>query len=161
MTVVLDDTKMEGKEGKRGMNRRFWPVVLLVVLGLLTTGFMPAPQTGTATPAPAAATAKAEAVTLTVMVPQGNVAVQKELAPRLSTLDGKKVALWLAATDDETYAGRGADYYDKLAELLKKQFPKIEIISYDKMPRKYSPADEVLKGIMDQKPDAVVVALGG
>lgn len=140
------------------MNKRLWPVVLLVVLGLLATGFAPVPQTSTPVPAPAAATAK---TSLTVMVPQGNVTVAKELAPRLSTLDGKKVALWLSATTDEVYAGKGAEYFDKMAELLTKQFPKIEIISYDKMPRKYSPADEVIKGITDQKPDAVVVALGG
>lgn len=136
------------------MNRKLWPVVLLVVLGMLTTGFVPAPATGTATAAPATET-------LTVMVPQGTVGVQKELSPRLSTLDGKRVALWLSATADETYAGKGEDYFNKMAELLKKQFPKVEIISFDKMPRKYSPADEVLKGITDQKPDAVVIALGG
>ena len=141
------------------MNKRLWPVVLLVMLGLLMTGFAPAPQTGTTTPAPAAAADTK--TTLTVMVPQGNVAVLKELAPRLTTLDGKKVALWLSATDDELYAGKGAEYFDKLGALLKKAYPKVEIISYDTMPRKYSPADEVLKGITDQNPDAVVVALGG
>lgn len=136
------------------MNRKNWAVVLLVVL-MLVTGIAPVAAAGTTNAAAAADT------TITVMVPQGTVAVNKELAPRLSTLDGKKVALWLSATADETYAGKGAEYYDKLAELLKKQFPKVEIISYDKMPRKYSPADEVLKSITDNKPDAVVIALGG
>jgi hypothetical protein len=141
------------------MRNKLWPVALLVVLGMLLTGFAPMPQTGTTTAAPAAE--EAEKVELTVLIPQGSAKVLKELAPRLDTLDGKKVALWLSATEDELYAGKGAEYFDKLGELLKAKFPKIEIISYDTMPRKYSPADEVMKGITDQNPDAVVIALGG
>jgi hypothetical protein len=98
---------------------------------------------------------------VTVLNPQGAIPVAGELAPRLDTLDGKKVALWLSATPDETYAGKGAPFYDELAKLLKEKFANIEIIPYTELPMKYSPADEVIAAITAQEPDAVVVGFGG
>lgn len=57
--------------------------------------------------------------TLTVLSPQGPVKKSKEPAPRLGTLEGKKIAMWLSSTADQVYAGRGAELYDALAKMLK------------------------------------------
>ena len=100
-------------------------------------------------------------VTLTVLNPQGPIEAVAELAPRLGTLDGKKVAFWLSATADETYAGQGGPFFDKLQELLKAQFPQMEVVNYTELPMKYSPADEVIAAITATQPDAVVVGFGG
>lgn len=132
-----------------------WPVVLLLVLGMLTTGFTGPQASGTTAAAPASK------VTLTVLNPQGTVPYGKDLAPRLKTLDGKKVALWLSASSEELYAGKGEVFYNRLSELLTKQFPKIEIIPPSKLPLKYSPAEDILKALKDNQAEAVVIALGG
>jgi len=100
-------------------------------------------------------------VTLTVLNPQGPIEAVAELAPRLGTLDGKKVAFWLSATADETYAGQGGPFFDKLQELLKAQFPQMEVVNYTDLPMKYSPADEVIAAITATQPDAVIVGFGG
>ncbi len=135
--------------------KAFLLIGLFVVLGLMVAGW-----TGPMA-APGAAPLAADQVSLKVLNPQGAVEAVGELAPRLSTLDGKTVALWLSATPDEVYAGMGGPFYDQLAELLKKQFPKINLIPYAKLPMKYSPADEVIAAIKATKPDGVVIALGG
>ncbi len=130
-------------------------ILLITVVGLLVAGWAgPGPMVSR----PAAA---ADAVTLTVLNPQGPIAATGKLAPRLSSLAGKTIALWLSATPDELYAGKGGPFYDRLAELLTKQFPDVKIIPYSKLPMKYSPADEVIAAIQAAKPDGVVVALGG
>jgi alpha/beta superfamily hydrolase len=98
---------------------------------------------------------------LTVLNPQGAVKHVSDLAPRLDTLDGKKVAMWLSATADELYAGRGEDLYDEMAKMLKDKFANIEIIPYSELPMKYSPADEVIAAITATEPDAVIVGFGG
>jgi hypothetical protein len=98
---------------------------------------------------------------LTVLNPQGAVKHVSDLAPRLDTLDGKKVAMWLSATADELYAGRGQDLYDELAKLLTAKFPTIQIVPYSELPMKYSPADEVIAAITATEADAVIVGFGG
>jgi hypothetical protein len=98
---------------------------------------------------------------ITVLNPQGAIPFASDLAPRLDTLEGKRVALWLSATPDHTYAGQGAPLYDELAKMLKEKFATIEIIPYTDLPMKYSPADEVIAAITATEPDAVVVAFGG
>ncbi len=98
---------------------------------------------------------------LTVLNPQGAVTAAKELAPRLPSLDGKKVAFWLSATADETYAGMGGPLYDELMKMLKDKYPAANIVSYTELPQKYSPANEVIHAITATVPDAVVVGFGG
>ncbi len=129
--------------------------VVVFVLGLVVAG-LAAPMVS-----PTGQALAADAVTLKVLSPQGVIEAANDHAPRLSTLDGKTVALWLSATPDEAYAGKGGPFYDRMAELLQKQFPKVNIVPYSKLPMKYSPADEVIAAIKASKPDGVVVALGG
>ena len=66
--------------------------------------------------------------TLTVLNPQGPVKKDKDLAPRLETLAGKRVAMWLSATEDQLFAGKGAELYDVLEKMLKEKYPDMEII---------------------------------
>jgi UDP-N-acetyl-D-mannosaminuronic acid transferase (WecB/TagA/CpsF family) len=76
-------------------------------------------------------------------------------------LDGKKVALWLSATQDQVYAGKGAELYDLLAKMLKEKFADIKIVPYADLPMKFAPENEVVTAIAAAKPDAVVAAFGG
>ncbi len=99
--------------------------------------------------------------TLTVLNPQGPIKKGRDLAPRLKTLEGKKVAMWLSATPDQLYAGRGAELYDELAKMLKEKVANIEIVPYTNLPMKYSPAKEVVAAITTTQPDAVVAGFGG
>ena len=77
------------------------------------------------------------------------------------TLEGKKVAMWLSATEDQLFAGKGAELYDVLEKLLKEKYPDIEIVSYRDLPMKFAPEDEVVTAILEAQPDAVVAGFGG
>lgn len=99
--------------------------------------------------------------TLTVLNPQGPVKKDKDLAPRLGTLEGKKVAMWLSATEDQLYAGKGAELYDVLEKMLKDKYSDIEIVSYRDLPMKFAPENEVVTAIVETQPDAVVAGFGG
>ena len=142
-----------------------WIVVALMVMPAMLAGFI----TPSALPLDTAqetgkqkkAAAKQAPVTLTVLNPQGPVKKNRDLAPRLGTLDGKKVALWLSATPDQVYAGKGAELYDVLAKMLKEKFADIKIVPYADLPMKFAPENEVVAAITAAKPDAVVAALGG
>lgn len=107
------------------------------------------------------ASAAKPSVTLTVLNPQGPVTKKRELAPRLETLKGKRVAMWLSATRDQVYAGRGADLYDILEKMLKEKFADIQILSYTTLPMKFAPEKDVIAAIEKTKPDAVIAAFGG
>jgi ABC-type nitrate/sulfonate/bicarbonate transport system substrate-binding protein len=107
------------------------------------------------------ASAGKSSVTLTVLNPQGFVKKSRELAPRLETLKGKKVALWLSATRDQVYAGKGAELYDLLEKMLKEEFVGIHVVPYMALPMKFMPENEVVAAIVKAKPDAVVAAFGG
>ncbi len=96
---------------------------------------------------------------LTVYNPAGNIQVTKELAPRLATLNGKRIALWQSGIGFGT--GRGDVLYTELAKEIKARYPQATVIPYEQLPTKYSPEDEVLKALLDAKPDAVVVGAGG
>jgi hypothetical protein len=100
-------------------------------------------------------------VVLTVLNPQGPVKKSRELAPRLETLNGKRVALWLSATRGQVYAGKGAELYDLLEKMLKEKFVGIHIVPYMALPMKFNPENEVVAAIEKAKPDAVVAAFGG
>ena len=99
--------------------------------------------------------------TLTVLNPQGPVKKSKDLAPRLGTLEGKKIAMWLSSTADQFYAGRGAELYDALAKMLKEKYPSIQIVPYTSLPMKFAPEQEVVAAITAAKPDGVVAGFGG
>ncbi len=99
-------------------------------------------------------------VTLKVLSPQGTIDAVNEYAPRLKSLDGKTIALWLA-TPEGPKAGKGLVLYGKLSELLKKQFPNVKLIMPADLPKTYSPADEVIGKIKAVKPDGVVIGTGG
>lgn len=101
------------------------------------------------------------AVTLTVMNPQGSVKKERELAPRLGTLNGKKISMWLSATRGQTYAGKGAELYDILAKMLKEKYPGIQIVPYIALPMKFAPENEVVEAILKTKPDGVIAGFGG
>jgi hypothetical protein len=127
--------------------------VMLIVLTAYTT-----PKA--ANNALTAAAAPAE-YSLSVLTPQGPVKKARELAPRLKTLEGKKLAMWLSATPDQVYAGRGAELYDLLAKMLKERIPGISIVSYHELPMKFAPPNDVIAAITAARPDAVVAAFGG
>jgi hypothetical protein len=99
--------------------------------------------------------------TLTVLNPQGPVKKSKDLAPRLGTLEGKKIAMWLSSTADQLYAGKGAELYTALAKMLKDKFPGIQIVPYTALPMKFAPENEVVAAIAAAKPDGVVAGFGG
>jgi len=107
------------------------------------------------------APAAASEYTLTVLNPQGPVKKDRDLAPRLETLRGKKVAMWLSATADQIYAGKGAELFDSLEKMLKEKYPDIEIVSYRDLPMKFAPEKEVVAAITKTNPDAVVAGFGG
>mgnify|MGYP001769865761 CR=1 FL=1 len=100
-------------------------------------------------------------VALTVLNPQGPVKKSRELAPRLETLKGKKIALWLSATPGQVYAGKGAELYDLLEKMLKEKISGIHIVPYMALPMKFAPENDVVAAILKAKPDAVVAAFGG
>jgi len=99
--------------------------------------------------------------TLTVLNPQGPVKKGRDLAPRLGTLEGKRVVMWLSSTRDEVYAGRGTELYDILAKMLKEKFAGVTIVPYTDLPMKFAPEDEVVAAITAARPDAVVAGFGG
>ena len=100
-------------------------------------------------------------VTLTVLNPQGYVKKDKDLAPRLDTLEGKKIAMWLTATPDQIYAGKGAELFDSLEKMLREKYSNIQIVRYADLPMKFMPENEVVDAIMKTQPDAVVAGFGG
>lgn len=108
-----------------------------------------------------AAPAAASDYTLTVMNPQGPVDKGLDLAPRLGTLKGKRIALWLSATPDQLFAGKGTELYDLLDKMLRDAYPGIQIVSYTELPMKFAPEKEVVDAIVASRPDGVVAAFGG
>jgi hypothetical protein len=102
-----------------------------------------------------------QSVTLTVLNPQGPVNRNRELAPRLETLKGKKVALWLSSARGQVFAGKGAELYDILEKMLREKFADIQIIPYTALPMKFAPENEVVAAIEKARPDGVVAAFGG
>lgn len=100
-------------------------------------------------------------VILTVLNPQGYVKKDKVLAPRLDTLKGKKIAMWLSATPDQLYAGKGGELYHLLEKMFRDKYPDTQIVHYTDLPMKYTPENEVVDAIVKTEPDAVVIGFGG
>jgi hypothetical protein len=99
--------------------------------------------------------------TLTVLNPQGHVIRDKILSPRLDTLEGKKIAMWLTATPDQLYAGKGAELFDLLEKMLKEKYADIQIVRYTDLPMRFMPENDVVDAIVKTQPDAVVAGFGG
>ena len=135
------------------MNRRVtWITAALLVIPamILTFASSSALSTGTT-----------EDYTLTVLNPQGSVKKDRVLAPRLDTLEGKKVAMWLSVTPDQIYAGRGAELYSLLEQMLRGKYADIQIVRFVDLPMKFMPENEVVQAIVAAQPDAVVAGFGG
>ena len=105
--------------------------------------------------------AAASGYTLTVLNPQGPVKKDKDLAPRLETLEGKRIAMWLSATEDQLFAGKGGELYDVLGKMLKEKYPDMEIVPFRDLPMKFAPESDVVTAITEAEPDAVVAGFGG
>jgi hypothetical protein len=69
--------------------------------------------------------------------------------------------MWLSATPDQVYAGKGAELYDLLEKQLKAIYTNIQIVRYTDLPMKFMPEDEVVDAIVKTQPDAVVAGFGG
>jgi hypothetical protein len=126
--------------------------ILLLLAAVFT---VPAVIAASAMPAAAAD------YSLTVLNPQGPVDRVKELAPRLGTLKGKRIAMWLSATPDQLFAGKGTELFDLLEKMLRNAYPGIDIVPYKDLPMKFAPENEVVEKIVAARPDGVVAGLGG
>ncbi len=127
------------------------PAILLVAALLTLPALITMPASPAASPD----------FTLTVLNPQGPVGKVRDLAPRLDTLRGKKIAMWLSATPDQLFAGKGAELYDLLEQRLKNTYPGIEIVRYTDLPMKFAPEKEIVDAITATNPDGVVAGFGG
>jgi ABC-type amino acid transport substrate-binding protein len=124
---------------------------------LLLTAALTVPAVVTASAMPAAAAD----YSLTVLNPQGPVDRVKDLAPRLGTLQGKRIAMWLSATPDQLFAGKGTELFDQLEKMLRDTYPNIDIVPYKDLPMKFAPENEVVEKIVAARPDGVVAGFGG
>ena len=133
-------------------NKKFLLIVLIVLCALGLASF--------AATAQAAPPQQAASVSLTVLNPQGTIPVVNKFAPRLSTLDGKKVGLWLMLPSTYEFQPAGNAFFDEIAALMKKQFPNVTLV----MPKEFSSnAPEVTSAnvITATKVDAAVLGIGG
>ncbi|NLY55026.1 MAG: hypothetical protein GX058_00785 [Firmicutes bacterium] len=103
-------------------------------------------------------------VSLEVLNPSAAIEITQKLAPRLSDLNGKRVAMWLSGgvkDEDGLFTGNGYSeiFFDEIAAALKAKYPNVEIIPYTEFPISYSPLP--LENILAVKPDAVIIGAGG
>ena len=141
-----------------------WIAGILLVVPVIFLSFTSASALSTRPPQDAATMGEQTSpsdYTLTVLNPQGHAKKNKVLAPRLDTLKGKKIAMWLSATPDQLYAGKGAELYDLLEKMLGDKYPDARIIHHTDLPMKFMPEKEVVDAIVASDPDAVVVGFGG
>jgi len=124
---------------------------------ILLAAFLAMPVLLTALSPPSAASD----FSLTVLNPQGPVTKVRDLAPRLNTLRGKKIAMWLSATPDQLFAGKGSELFDILEKKLRDTYPGIEIVPYTDLPMKFTPENEIVDAIIAANPDGVVAGFGG
>jgi len=156
---VVDSTNLLGESVEKNleeedatMRTRKALLFLLVAAFLLALGAY-------ASNAQAAPPPQAASVSLTVLNPQGAVPVVNKLAPRLSTLDGKKVALYLMLPSTYEFQLAGVPFYNKMAEMLKKQFPTIELVMPDKLDN--APEVKAADAITETKANAAILGIGG
>lgn len=129
-------------------------ILLVLVIAAFVLGLATLATTTQAAPAPQAAS-----VSLKVLNPQGSIPVVNKFAPRLSTLDGKTVALWLMLPSTYEFQPAGMAMYDDLAAALTKQFPNIKLVKYDKFDN--APELKSTESIKSAKVDAAILGVGG
>lgn len=131
--------------------KKLWLIVLIALCALGLASF------ATVQAAPPQQTAS---VSLTVLNPQGSIPVVGKYATRLSTLDGKKVGLWLMLPSTYEFQPAGNAFYAEVAVLMKKQFPNVTFV----MPAEFSsnaPDIKSADAITMTKVDAAVLGIGG
>jgi hypothetical protein len=131
--------------------KRLWPILLIAVLMLGLASFATAQ---------AAPPQQASSVNLTVLNPQGTIPVVNSLAPRLSTLDGKTVALWLMMPNTFEFQPAGLAFYTRISALLKKDYPNVTLVNPDKFDNTPD-ATKAVPSIQAVKPDAAILGIGG
>lgn len=129
-------------------------LILMVVVSIFGTGVLGAgaqslPAAGSVRPA------AADTVTIKVLNPQGAVPATGKLAPRLSTLDGKRVVNYLLLPNTFEFQPAGKAFFASISEQLKKQFPKVTIVDVNSF------NETGLEDIQKEKPDAVILGVGG
>lgn len=129
-------------------------LLLLLLIAVLLMGLGAFATTTQAAPAPQAAS-----VTLKTLNPQGNVPQVNKFAPRLSTLDGKTVALYLMMPSTYEFQPAGVAFYKRMTELLTKQFPNVKLIQPDKLDN--APEVKAAEPIKTAKADAAILGIGG
>lgn len=105
-------------------------------------------------------------VSLEVLNPASSIELTGKLAPRLSDLNGKRVAMWLSGPykDAEgllTGNGMGEVIYDTIAADLKAKYPNVTIVPYTDLPIDYENWPAPLEAVLATNPDAVIVGAGG
>lgn len=103
-------------------------------------------------------------VSLEVLNPSASIEITDKLAPRLTDLNGKRVAMWLSGglkADNGELSGNGYSevMFDKIAADLRAKYPNVEILPYTEFPLSYSPLP--LDEILAANPDAVIIGAGG
>ena len=154
---MRDNIINKKKGGNMKRNAKWFSITLMAILAMLSACNSPPADKAAVDKNPAASSE----VTLTVLNPQGDVKKDKDLAPRLETLEGKKIALYLSATPDQLYAGKGAELYDILEKMFAEKYPNTQVVHYADLPMKFTPENEVVDAIVKAQPDAVVVGFGG
>ncbi len=127
-------------------------LVLLIAAFVLGLGSL-------ATVTQAAPPQQASTVSIKVLNPQGTIPVVNKFAPRLSTLDGKTVALWLELSNTFEFQEGGKAMFSDIAVSLTKQFPNVKILTPDKFPD--APELKSADAIIAAKPDAAILGVGG
>ncbi len=91
-------------------------------------------------------------VTLEVLNPSGEIQIGHLNAPRLDTLEGKKICnIWM------TGMYRGEQFFPILSDLLKKRFPTITVIPYTEFPVGYpTDLEELVRIVKEKGCDAVI-----
>lgn len=112
-----------------------------------------------ATTTQAAPSQQATSVSLKVLNPQGSVPVVNKFAPRLSTLDGKTVALYNMLPSTFEFQPAGQAFYKRVTELITKQFPNIKLIQPEKLDN--APEVKSTEPIKAAKADAAILGIGG
>jgi hypothetical protein len=130
-------------------------ILLFLLIAVCALGFV-----SLATTTQAAPPQQTGSVSLTVLNPQGTIPVVNKFAPRLSSLDGKTVGLWLMMPNTFEFQPAGKAFYARITELLTKQFPNVKLVQADKFDN--SPdATKVIPTIQAAKVDAAVLGIGG
>ena len=132
--------------------KKLWLIMLIALCALGLASFATVQ---------AAPPQQAASVSLTVLNPQGSIPVVNKYATRLSTLDGKKVGLWLMLPNTFEFQPAGNAFYTEVAALMKKQFPNVTFVMPADFTSNLPDAVVSTAAITSTKADAVVLGIGG